>query len=600
MPLWEQEALRKRYEATKETKPGEYTPDPAAREMSGSNMMLESQYKDLPIWKKGAQALTPVIQMGLGTMGGAFMGARFGLGGAVVGAVGMGGGTYLAMQIQKKIDAGEEVSEQEMSFLKNFALLDWAEIQAEKSAGLSQQIWASLFKPEKYGELNEIFGSWENLKAAYDAGALFYESFMSSYEKKHVGWEEDAAKQVKLEQALYPQGWGSLFKPDAEEYQKVLKETYGVPIAVQEIMPPPFWKKDTRTQAQKDEWEKYKSNNLLLPTIYGGKDTRPLEKDSVIVGAIITSDEDIITRLPNGQDATPYFLKLARDKIQKGENANDVYLELSQKFGYWGGMRDLMGSLLLDPLDQVGPATNKILSTTGKITGHPTLTEAFIETHRSPIDNTRLYGQLVRSKTPAEAAQYSAFSRWVAGIDKAGNVKAMTQLQGNPFNWLFGLTPKAKASHMLTTFMDSIYNLVAPEKDIKVFTNMIETISRFSPEQAIQGAEGPTMKITVGGEAVDVNVSGWYMSTEAQLLPTALKDSIVPMKELVDTYNLAEGQRQIINRIAEYMGSTPEDFIATLHNMKADEANAMYNKFLITLGDLKTKGDPNAGKLLDI
>lgn len=578
MPLWEQEMLKRRYEASKEKqepKEGEYIADPAAREMSGSNMMLEEQYKNLPLWKKGAQVLTPVIQYGFAGMGGAFMGMRFGLGGAAVGAVGMMGGTYIAGQIQKKQERGEEITEQEKNFLKNFALFDWAEIQAEKAGGLGLQTFASLFSPEKYGDLMELFGSKENFQAAYNAGAILYESMFSAVENKPVGWEGDVGKQVKLEQALWKDGfWKNLLTPDTEEFNRVMQEQYGM----------------TPEEAAK--------NFSMFPG-NPSADTRPKEEGKVIVGAIITSNEDIVTRLPDGTDATPYMIKIARDKILKGESANDVYLELSEKFGYWGGMRDLAGSLLLDPLDQVAPAINKMLSTTGKVLGKPTLTEAFINTHKAPLENTRYYGQLVRSKTPADAAQYSAFSRWVAGIDAAGNVKSMTQLQGNPFNYLFGLTPKAKANHILTTFVDGVYNLIAPETNKEVFTKMIRAISTLKVGDAIIGADGPTMKIMVGGELTDVKVPSWYLSAEAQMLPVALKDAVTSMNEIVDTYDLAEGQRQIIRTISEYMGSTPEDFISTLHKMKPNEAEKMYSQFLDTLNDLKTKGDQAAGKLLD-
>ena len=520
MPSWERDTLQKRWEAQNQG----YTPDPNVREESSAQAFAEREfdraaykYEELPLWKKTAQMLTPVIQYGIAGLGGAALGGRaLGVGGAIAGAVGMMGGTYLAAQIQKKIDSGEEITDQEKDFLTKFAYLDYLEQQAEKGAGLGNQIWASLFKPEKYGELNEIFGSWENFKAAYHAGSIYYESFGAGRILSQ-GWEEDRAKFTALEKAMKD-----------GNYWEVAQKEFGM--------------------SQEDIIKSF----TTAPG--AGIDTRPKETEKTVIGSIITSNDDIITKIPGEANAVNYFMKEARDKLQKGASANDVYLELSTKFGYWGGMKDLVGSLVLDPLDLIGPATNKMLSTAGKISGKTTVVEAFSTTQEDLVTNTRTYGQLIRSKPAAEAAQYSAFSRWVAGIDAAGNVKDMSQTAKlNPFNYLFGLTPKARANHVLTTFMDGVYNLVAPESNPNIFVKMIKAIANLKPRDAVAGADAPTMRIMVGGEATDVNIPGWYLSAEAQSLPTALKDGMPVVDELMDVYNLADGQRTIIKRVAEYM-----------------------------------------------
>jgi len=532
MPLWEQELLRKRSEQNKLYKGDQltgYQPDPTVRDTEAIGIG-QDVWEQLPAWKKAANQIMPVISTAMPGLGGAIIGGTIGGPvGAILGAGGMIGGAKYAEKNPDSIVA------------KLFLALNWPAEQVEKVAGLEAQIIYSLVDPDKYGEVKDLFGSWENFVATYKAGALFYESLAAG---QQIVDDRNVREEARV------------FGGTLNEYMSTWIDSPG-----------------------------------------------EVEPNRVIVGHDITSTEDIITEVPDQKLANAWVMQEARSRILKGESPKEVYFSLAQNFGFLGSTKELVGNVLLDPLDLIGPVGNVAMGKVGKVTGNTAMLDAFgfDNAGKSILENTQAYKTMVRTMPAEQAAQLSSFGQWVAGITKEGMPKELVTKPGkNPFNYLFGLTPTSRANYTLSTMVDGLNNLIAHEWDIPTIEALIDRVASLSPQDAIKAAETPTMKLNVGGVETTVPVPKYYMSAEAQVMPAAIKDSLPAVKEKFDAYKVAEPQRQIINKIAEYMGyEKPEQLIRKLHNAKAKEADQIFTQFVFRLQAAAKAGDTSAARILD-
>lgn len=522
MPNWETDRLAKTHEA--EVNRG-YKPQEGLLDAGMTDGMSQEEWDALPDYKKFWNRAMPVVSVGLPAAGGAIIG---GLAGGPIGAVVGAGGMYgLSAYAAKDPD----------SFIaKVFRMLNIPAEEVEKALGLGSQAIHSIVDPEQYGDLMEIFGSMENLTAAYQAGRLFYESFGSG--RQIIDGRDPRQEMAEFE--------GSL-----NEYMSTWIDAPG------EV-----------------------------------DDTRQ------IVGVNL-SGEDIRMDVPDNKLAQGYVLQEARQRIQNGEAPYDVYLSLGQNFGFFGEMKELVGNVVLDPLDLIGPIANKSISGVGKITDNTRLIEAF-STSGDLLTNTRRFKQLNQMLPVEDAAQLTRFSQWISGLDAQGQVKNLTvKTNPNLFNNLFGLTPKAKASGALKNYVNGLNNLLSLENDPAVIMQMIEGVARMSPENAVNATTG-TMRLNIGGESVSVDLPGYFKSTEAQSIPLAIRDAVPTIKELADQWQITRPHAAIIERIAGYMKTTPEKLIADLHHAKKGEANHIFSQFMLRLGDAAKAGDTEAAKLVDL
>jgi diguanylate cyclase (GGDEF)-like protein len=293
---------------------------------------------------------------------------------------------------------------------------------------------------------------------------------------------------------------------------------------------------------------------------------------------------------PEGQDASSWAqTQIRRELIANpnvtGETINAKYESM---FGFAGQARDMIGHMMLDPLNYLGLVTNKGVATAGKLAGNAELVKAF-SFGDDTLKSTQLYGQMVRQLPVEEAARLSGLTKWIAGLDEAGNLK---DLMTGPkragvrgmLDSFVGLTPAARASEALEYTIDGVSTFLndhaqTPETAVK----LVRALAGSKPEDAVKALEGAEMPT-------------WFKSAEAQHIPMALRDSLPNAEALLKGWQATRPNAQILQRVADNLGQDVNKLMAKLHNATPAEAQTLYRAFMDDLGQ-RAPLEPNAGKL---
>jgi hypothetical protein len=274
-------------------------------------------------------------------------------------------------------------------------------------------------------------------------------------------------------------------------------------------------------------------------------------------------------------------------------SVDDVMQAYDQRFGFSGMEQDLVGSMLADPLNLLGLGESKIAEKAGELTGNDALRLAALATrgegaHLSGglIDIAKLYGQETRLTKPLEEiSKMDRLTQWLAdvGTDAAGNPiwkSLQTEPSKNPLaraaNWMFGLTPKARADEITVQSMDAILNAFADEQDPATIMKLVGSIGNGSPETA-----GQVSRLVFGGP-------------EGTVIPLAIRDAQKPLQDMFENmWEIPAQKRGVILKWADLVGMKPEALIREVDNGKGADTVLELMK-----DKLRTNGSKEAVKLL--
>lgn len=286
-----------------------------------------------------------------------------------------------------------------------------------------------------------------------------------------------------------------------------------------------------------------------------------------------------------GDPVAAYVLTEARRRIMRGDAPEDVIAEIGAQFGWVGEVKDLIGYVLLDPLDMVAPVQSKLVSFSAGKLGNVTAAKAFGETG-DLLTGSRLYGQMIRQMPPEEAAAFGSISRWLAGVDKEGIVTYR------------GFTPAAKAREFMNVAENNLAALLADETNPEQMVRFLDAVADMHPGDAVRAAQ-KSVTIKVGGEDVEVELPKSFQSAEAQPIPLALRDLKGKWHDLLDQWNITRPHAALIAQIAAETGTNPAKLIDDLHNGRVN-GDAVLRQYADSLDVRAKAGDEAAAKMLEI
>lgn len=280
---------------------------------------------------------------------------------------------------------------------------------------------------------------------------------------------------------------------------------------------------------------------------------------------------------PEGQDARFWALTQARGRIARGEDPELVLAEIRNRFGLAGELRDMVGHMLLDPLNILPEVTNKAVVQAGKLTGNAPLVKAFGSTGDT-LRGVQKYAQELHNLSPDDLKQYGWLSRTIAGATKEGTLKIYEQpgldrsSVRRALDALTGLTPQARASNLLDVAQSAVSAAVADLDNADDVLRVIQNVAEGTPGDAVQ----------------------YWRSAEAQPIPGAMRSGLEKLENIHGAYTNTRQHAQIMRNIAETTGQDVYRLLAELHNGDVKTAEAVLVRFKNALA-----GDQNGAKLLE-
>ncbi len=304
-----------------------------------------------------------------------------------------------------------------------------------------------------------------------------------------------------------------------------------------------------------------------------------------------------IWKAPDEKTAQGWALTEARERILANpEDKDQIIAEIAGKFGIGGTARDLVGQILLDPLNLFGDAANAAGFKFARMFGNKTLADAF-QLHsqfaiagenfqrglrgekllkagpmyaNDVMDAVRAYGTKIRQMPVEDALRFGGVSRWIAGIDSAGSIKALAQ--GNKWNALDtfrGLTPQARAGEVLHQAVDGLQTMIADEVDPMLAVAKVKAIAGLNPEDVVRSLEDTGYKLP-----------RWFQSGEAQPIALALKDLVNPVDELAARWKITRRQAEVLQLVADIRGQPVARLMADLQSATPQQAQDMFRAYL--------------------
>jgi hypothetical protein len=293
------------------------------------------------------------------------------------------------------------------------------------------------------------------------------------------------------------------------------------------------------------------------------------------------------------------ILQEARLTIHKaiinGEDPKEVIRQiLGEQSQYVGSqVADFAGQMAIDPLEQLPTVTNAAGGALAKVLGNDTAARAFFETD-APMEATRRYQTLVQTGDVAPGFDYSqmgSVSRWAAGINKEGQIKAgpftqtglldrptkATNIWGKFKEDLAALTPEARAREGAGMFYNNIGALLSTMSDPAEIGKFMRTLSKGD------------MKVWAEMGNKIAGSPEWYT-----ILP-ALKDfDQNKVGGLLSAWELAAPKRDALLRVSDVLGDSPGALIEDLAKRGTTEQD-----FQRIQARLEQANSPEARALLD-
>ncbi len=311
-------------------------------------------------------------------------------------------------------------------------------------------------------------------------------------------------------------------------------------------------------------------------------------------------------------------------QLKGGRAPEDVYAEWTERMGVSGLARELIGAIVLDPLNVTGLFLTEPLQLMAKMQGNDALRAAMAASRGRPIEAAQLYGTFLRTGNipgvfeipdAVRAVQdMSGLERFLAGVDKAGELKLLTQPvapsrinniagtltttgigyalgsgiwsplgiplaiagaaygKGKGLTGLMGLTPAARAAEVVnysTTNLGLLLERARYEDDaVTASAKMLRGLAN-TPDDLARELSMATLN-----------------SPEGQVFPKALKDFIKTSDTMATKYHAGDWARQMFEGIAEALDRKPIEVITELSNdVDAEILMSQYMDAVMTHAD---------------
>jgi hypothetical protein len=297
-------------------------------------------------------------------------------------------------------------------------------------------------------------------------------------------------------------------------------------------------------------------------------------------------------------------MKEVRDRIaalnsrQSQETVQQIYEDISNRYGFTGMAGEMAGHMLADPLNLVGLGEGIALEKVAGVTGRDLLATTARATRAGLkemgesgglIETLRVYGTLLRHEPLEEVAKMGTLERWLArvGIDEAGRafskdlvqpLEKMAWYDPRKLPMLFQLTPQARANELLAHTVDNLVHVMEDEQDPEKMIKYVAMLSKAKPAEVAE-------------------VAKVLQSVEGGVFPLALRESMPKIDEMFSNlWKLPEKPRTILNNIARTLEMEPADLLKEINQAHgADNFVTLLKQRLKTLVEA---GNAGAGDVL--
>lgn len=230
--------------------------------------------------------------------------------------------------------------------------------------------------------------------------------------------------------------------------------------------------------------------------------------------------------------------------LQNKGTPEEIFMMLSQRYGLSGQFRDLLYQSLADPNNAVIPMAQRAgVGAVGKVTGLDWLYKAadIAPAHAGAIETVKIGSQMLKTGQAGlrldQIKGMDAFTRWAAGLDKQGNIKALEANKGK-FKFI-GQTPESRAWETLGT----VYN------NIGALFNSVQGGAAEKVQALKAWANTPAEAAAVYGDRLG--------GTEGTMVAMILRDFMAEGGKpdtLLQIFQSSEPQRIALQKIADALG----------------------------------------------
>jgi hypothetical protein len=417
----------------------------------------------------------------------------------------------------------------------------------EEGLGVGLQFAAAAYDPAVYGDVEEV---WRAMSTPSGAPAIDWKTGRTNFFGQAGLAAQSTYESGVIQQALQyspPQWIGRLLGLD----EALRNPDPGNLLQFTE------WLVRTKVLGEDLDLRLARMGEVWLP---GSKD--PVQMNAVGVAALVE----------------------ARRRLANGEDPEYVSFDTMTRFGLTGGFWDLMGNIVLDPLNVAPTASSKGVSLIGRYVGDTAMELAFrtaAETGKGPVAGFRRYVASIRAGLAGPADQLTAFQRLAAGLDETGRVRAWTDATpaspiGRAFAHIFAMTPEARAREFVTSMADAgAISFDMHRGDPDGMVDFVRRVAGMTPTEAAKMGE-------------------MFGSPEMYSGQRAYATFTHQAEMMLEQWHAGDAGRAIVNNLAQVLGETPGDFLTRLENLT--DAPGVMRQLQTALEAL---GTPSARAILD-
>ena len=273
--------------------------------------------------------------------------------------------------------------------------------------------------------------------------------------------------------------------------------------------------------------------------------------------------------LPQG-----YSLEDARKRILKGDTPDEVLMDFQKVYGMSGLNRDMILSSVFDPLNLVPKVTGIVGSEIADVAGKPVIAEAFRQ--KGPFwESMALAKEMYRTGAGGLSSELTGLDRFIARVTPEGLPMEMINKKPGVFNFLTSLTPDAKARLTMVSMLNNFKNMMDMSGD-----NIPMTFDLFKA-----WAKQDVVKLKDMGAT-------FLGAPEAYMSVPAIRDFVDKFGEQIINWETTKTNRDGLLQLSKILGESPSDIIRSA----ADNPENFFTRLVKKATD---SNDPKAKAFLD-
>lgn len=266
------------------------------------------------------------------------------------------------------------------------------------------------------------------------------------------------------------------------------------------------------------------------------------------------------------------------------ETLSSVLYDMQNRFGFTGQSQELVGHMVLDPLNLLPAGLASVAGDLAKVTSNPMLSAAVKIGQGEPLQTVKAYQQAIRQ---APVDELTKFEKWLGGVTVNDEGRAVLKWQQEPNKtfdpksgklWINDLTPQSKAVETTVMFRDNLNQMISDTDNVDDIQKMIHIAANGTPQEVAQ-----------------VTQNSWLNSAEGGVFPLMAREHVKFVDEFSDAYRISDTKRTMLNNIADILQITPTKMLEGIDVKSADDLVKMLGN---KLSDMAKTGDAKAADLL--